>query len=225
MLPVLLWLVFGYLLGSIPGAYLTARILKGIDIRQYGSGNVGGANVMEHVGPWAILPVAVIDVGKSLLPTYLALRLGYPVETAAATGVAAVAGHCWSVYLSFTGGRGMATALGALLLLFPMGPAMIVVVHFIGSAFRHAPLADLVALCALAPAALWLTGSHVLLWQAIAILLIAVAKRLHANSLPLPEDPQERRAVLMRRLLYDRDVPPDQPWTNRKPPNRDAGAE
>ncbi|NPV07552.1 MAG: glycerol-3-phosphate acyltransferase [Anaerolineae bacterium] len=213
---LLLWLIVGYLAGSIPAAYIAGRVLKGIDIRDYGSGNVGGANIMAHVSPWAFVPVVATDLLKAILPVWGALSMTGSEWAAMAAGAGAVAGHCWSLYLSFTGGRGMAATLGSLLPLFPLGVAWIVGVHFIGSAFRRAPLADILALASL-PVLARLSGQYAaVVWGAVAILLLVAAKRLHANRLPLPNDPASRRQVLLLRLLYDRDVPPGVPWTERK---------
>lgn len=211
----LAWLLLGYLAGSIPSAYLAGRLLKGIDIRDYGSGNVGGANVLSSVAAWAFIPVVATDLLKSILPVWGALQLTGSPWAAMAAGVGSVAGHCWSLYLSFTGGRGMATTLGVLLPLFPLGIVWIVGVHFAAAAFRRAPLGDLVAMASLPLITLIAGQGAALTWGTVALLLVVVAKRLHANQLPLPADPVERRQVLTRRLLYDRDVPPDAPWTNR----------
>lgn len=211
----LLWLLLGYLAGSIPSAYLAGRLIKGIDIRDYGSGNVGGANVMSHVARWAFVPVVLVDVLKAVLPAWGALQLTGSTWAAVAAGVGAVAGHCWSLYLSFTGGRGMSTALGAFLPLFPPAIAWVVILHFVAAAFRRAALGDIIAVATLPVLSLLLGQEPAITAQTLAILLLIAAKRLHANRLPLPQDPQERRQVLIRRLLYDRDVPPDAPWTER----------
>jgi glycerol-3-phosphate acyltransferase PlsY len=104
-----------YLLGALPSAYLLARLVKGIDIRRYGSGNVGISNFSIHVGKkWAV-PIVLFDIFvKGMLPVVLAsdkaLGLGIGVEAGA--GIASILGHNWSVFLKFTGGRGMATVLG-----------------------------------------------------------------------------------------------------------------
>lgn len=216
MAQLALWLTLGYLSGSLPTAYLVAKYLRGIDIRDYGSGNAGGANIYTHVAPWAALLVGLIDAIKAAAPTLLALCLAGSQGIAAAAGIGAVIGHCWSLYLDFTGGRGMAPTLGALLLLFPQGAAYIIVLHLLGSAARLAAAADFVALATLPLLALVLLGNAPPVWMGLAIFLVVAAKRLHANRLPLPQDPAQRRAVLRRRLIYDRDVPRGQPWAERE---------
>ena len=116
--PVLV--VFGYLLGGVPTGLLLVRAVKGIDIRQYGSGNIGTANVVRVAGPWAGAAVFVADFLKGLLPVLLARQLtGLPLAAALA-GFAAVCGHCWPVWLGFRGGRGVATGVGALAAVAPL---------------------------------------------------------------------------------------------------------
>ena len=105
-----------YLLGAVPSAYWMGRMIKGIDIRRYGSGNVGISNFATHVGKkWAV-PLVLFDViVKGTVPVLVAskygLDLGLWVEVSA--GLAAIVGHNWSVFIGFRGGRGMATILGS----------------------------------------------------------------------------------------------------------------
>ena len=118
-------ILFGYLLGSIPTAYLAARWKKHIDLRRYGSGTVSGSMVYEHVARWMVVPVGLFDVAKAALPAWLALELGDSMgggeAAAVAAGLAAAVGHNWPVFLRFTGGRGLSTFLGLLLVVFPWG--------------------------------------------------------------------------------------------------------
>ena len=110
-----------YLLGSIPTSYLIGR-LRGLDLREHGSGNLGGTNAYRVLGTAAGLVVVVVDVGKGLFPA-----LAFPLWDGAAIpslailyGVMAIAGHVWSVFLSFSGGKGVATATGVLVALAPL---------------------------------------------------------------------------------------------------------
>jgi len=103
----ILIVVLGYLLGSIPLAYIAGRLLKGIDLRQYGSGTVSGSGVYQHVAKWAIVAVGLFDIAKAAFPTWLGLELGLGLSVALAAGLAAVVGHNWPLYLGFKGGRGL----------------------------------------------------------------------------------------------------------------------
>lgn len=106
-------LVVAYLLGSIPFAYIFVKLAGGGDVRRVGSGNVGATNAMRAAGwRWAIV-VAVLDVGKGVLAVVLMRLATADPAWAAAAGAMAVIGHCFPVWLSFEGGKGVATAAGA----------------------------------------------------------------------------------------------------------------
>ncbi|HEY6099418.1 MAG TPA: glycerol-3-phosphate 1-O-acyltransferase PlsY [Anaeromyxobacter sp.] len=111
-------LAVAYLLGSIPFSYLVAR-RKGIDVRTVGSGNVGATNVMRSAGRAAGLSAFALDFLKGSLATWLALRMAGPT-VAAAAAVTAVLGHMYPVWLSFKGGKGVATGAGAFLPILPV---------------------------------------------------------------------------------------------------------
>ena len=136
-----------YLIGAIPLGWLVARAFGVGDIRRHGSGTIGATNVLRTLG-WAPAIVTLLgDVAKGYLAVVLAARLtgGDPAAVAAAA-VAAVAGNCWSVFLGFRGGKGVATGLGALLRLAPWAtlaalPVFLVVV----ASFRYVSLASLLA--------------------------------------------------------------------------------
>ncbi|OQY18009.1 MAG: hypothetical protein B6I34_11375 [Anaerolineaceae bacterium 4572_32.1] len=217
-----LMIATGYLLGSIPCAYLLARAVRGIDLRRYGSGNVGGSNVGVWLGTWATVVAGLGDVLKAVLAVWLALRLGFGLPVALATGLAAVVGHSWSLYLGFSGGRGLAAWLGTLAVTFFPGA-----VYFLGwlAVGRLAHLTAVGALVGLVtlPVFAWLLGRPPAVIVACAVmLLIALLKRLEANHLPLPVEPAARRRVLLHRLLLDRDVGPREEWT-RRTPEEDSG--
>jgi glycerol-3-phosphate acyltransferase PlsY len=132
--------VLGYLLGSIPTAYMVTRLAKGEDVRQLGGGNVGGLNVYREVGKLPAAVVAIVDVAKgaaAVAIAYWLLNVSLPFILAAA--VAAVVGHNWMVWLRFSGGKGMGAAIGGLFVLLPL-------YHYsIGLAFFFAVLAILFA--------------------------------------------------------------------------------
>jgi len=120
------WLVYvlvgglAYLLGSIPWGYTVVRVVKGIDVRSYGSGKTGGTNVLRTAGLKAMLLVGALDIGKGLLAV-LAAR--FVVGTPAAEMVAAVcliAGHNWPLFLGFRGGSGVGTSVSILLVFSPV---------------------------------------------------------------------------------------------------------
>jgi len=116
----ILAIIIGYLLGSIPSAYLVTRLIKGKDIRKLGGGNVGGLNVYREVGAWPALLVGLIDFGKGAAAVSIARwGLGAPDAWVLLAGLASVIGHNWMVWLRFSGGKGMGTTIGALMVLLP----------------------------------------------------------------------------------------------------------
>ena len=112
-------IIIGYLLGSIPSAYLATRLAGGGDIRRLGGGNVGGLNVFREVGIWPALAAGLFDFGKGAAAVAIAQwGLKAPEAYVLLAGLAAVVGHNWMVWLKFSGGKGMGAAIGALITLF-----------------------------------------------------------------------------------------------------------
>ncbi len=113
----LVGLGIAYLLGSIPSAYLLGKWIKGIDIRQHGSGNVGATNTFRVLGKWSGIIVLLLDIGKGLLATTIVADLfgGERIVARILIGVGAVIGHNWTIFLKFQGGKGIATSLGVLI--------------------------------------------------------------------------------------------------------------
>jgi glycerol-3-phosphate acyltransferase PlsY len=116
-LKIILGVVVSYLVGSIPTAYLFGRFLKGIDIRQHGSGNVGATNAFRILGKGPGTAVLLIDVLKGAVVTSLVANLFGLTDPMMRVilGVVAVCGHNWTIFLNFKGGKGIATSLGVLI--------------------------------------------------------------------------------------------------------------
>ncbi len=119
-------MISAYLLGSFPSAYVAGLLVKGIDIREHGSGNIGASNVFRVVGKkWGIL-VLVIDILKGFIAVAVIASFCHAHQAIFAklpygliVGIAAIAGHNWTVFLKFRGGKGVATSLGVALALLP----------------------------------------------------------------------------------------------------------
>jgi len=131
-----LWgLILAYLMGSIPTGFVVAKVVKGIDIREQGSGNVGASNVYRVVGArWGLLVLAV-DILKGWVAVVVLYHL--LLETGSTSlalvrklvlGFAAIAGHNWTVFLRFKGGKGVATTCGVFLSIVPSAVACAMVV-------------------------------------------------------------------------------------------------
>ena len=108
-----------YLVGSVPSAYILVRLVKGVDVREVGTKNVGALNTFHLIGAWAGLLVLVADAAKGALAVGLPLWAGAPGWTLNITAPLVVAGHSWPVFLGFRGGKGAAAILGVSLALVP----------------------------------------------------------------------------------------------------------
>ena len=143
-------IIIGYLLGSVPTAYIAGRILKGGDIRHLGDENAGAANAFRVLGHKAGVLVGFIDAGKGALAVLIAQTSDMSQTVVMFTGAAAVIGHNWPVFIGFRGGRGESTTIGVLLTLVtqPMlilaGPTILVLLIkrnvIIASAVLFVPL-------------------------------------------------------------------------------------
>jgi len=118
--------VAAYIIGSIPTAYIFGRVFKGIDIREYGSGNVGATNVFRVIGKGPGIIVLIIDIIKGFIcATYLASGFLYlapvtrPELYRILVGLSAIAGHNWTLFLKFKGGKGVAASAGVVIGLIP----------------------------------------------------------------------------------------------------------
>ena len=127
LLAVALLGLAAYLIGSIPPGYFLVRLVKGLDLREVGSRNVGTLNTYHHVGIWGAGLVLFLDVGKGALAALLPVWVGVPEWAIYVTGVLVVAGHNWPVLLRFRGGKGAATIIGVCLAFAPL-PMLIALV-------------------------------------------------------------------------------------------------
>lgn len=141
----ILGIIAAYLIGGIPFGYLLVRWKTGGDVRASGSGNIGATNVLRTSGRMAGILTLLLDMAKGFLAVYLAARLsGGNVTWMSAAALAVVAGHIFSPYLGFKGGKGVATFVGAFFFLTPV-PLIAITVIFIGFVWysRHISLGSI----------------------------------------------------------------------------------
>ncbi len=141
---IILAVIIGYLIGSIPFGYLLAR-LKGLDITEHGSGNIGATNVWRNLGPAPGLAVLLLDMGKGAAAVLIGRSLG-GIETELPAAAAALCGHSWSVFLRFKGGKMIATGGGIFLAMAPVTVLVGLIVWLITVAIsRYVSLASMLA--------------------------------------------------------------------------------
>lgn len=173
--------VIGYLLGSIPAAYIMAKWRKGIDIREVGVGNMGAGNVIREVGLVEGAVVAVADIGKGAAAIAVAqFLLGVSQAWVLGAGLAAIMGHSFPIYIGFRGGQGVATVIGifsvlaplaTLITLLPLGAVLLISRNIFASTLVMGPLLPLVV---------WLVeGSTTLTLYALGIVGLLVFRSRH----------------------------------------------
>ena len=181
-LTVLIVIIIGYFLGSIPTAYLVTRLKTGKDIRKLGGGNVGGLNTFKEVGLVPAVIVTLIDISKGaavVAITHWALHLDRPYILLAA--IATIIGHNWMVWLKFNGGKGMGASIGVLVIIMPiygysLGLAIFSVIVAIPLLLTsNIALSMGLGLLSL-PFIFWLGGTHsgmLVIWSVVMGLIIA----------------------------------------------------
>lgn len=197
-----LLIVIAYLLGSLSGSLLLGR-LRGVDIRQQGSGNAGGTNALRTQGWTFALGTVLVDVGKGVLAVWLAQRYGGAIAWLPWTaGAAAVLGHVWPVFHGFRGGKGAGTLVGVLLVLWPLAVAVLVGVWLLVlTASGYVGLSTIVAAASLVPFALLAdAGSLPLGFAAALALFIVYTHRSNLARLRAGTESRFERVRIWRRL-------------------------
>ena len=182
----ILGIIIGYLLGSIPTAYIVSRLRKGIDIRNVGSGNMGAANVMREIGTPEGIFVGLIDIAKGAGAILITQALNISELWVFGAGFAALVGHNFPVFAGFRGGRGSATVIGIFLVLAPQ--AMLVTLVIVAIPFfttRKFSVAILIGIAlvvvgfVLLPLFIWLfEGSLMLVRYVLAIGIFMLVRNL-----------------------------------------------
>ena len=212
-----------YLFGSIPAAYLAAKWSRRIDIRQYGSGNVGASNLLKFTSKRVAIPIIIFDLGKGAMVVWVAQLMGLGIVQQVTVGLAAIVGHNWPIFLRFNGGRGNLTTLGVVSILVPWLAPVVLVIAFSFVTFHQLALGVFLALIS-APIAVWFFGQPLgiadklpLTLGFLAMLLIVVFRRLTAPRTSLSASVPSGQLII-NRLLFDRDIRDREAWIHRAPP-------
>lgn len=197
------WFVAGYLVGSIPVGLVVGR-LAGVDIRRYGTGNIGASNVMRNLG---LVPAAVVGVSsfvQGVVPAWAAGALtGSPRATSAAA-VGSVIGYGWSFLLAFHGGRAVGTATGALAALSPMGLVPLLGMYALGGVVRQPAPGVLLGLLAFLVYLRFGQYPWEVMVGAALIVALVVLKRLDGVREDLHSDAGRLVDIVFDRLVFDR---------------------
>jgi glycerol-3-phosphate acyltransferase PlsY len=178
----ILVVVLSYFLGAVPTGLILVRWLVGVDLREYGSGQFGPTNVYRVAGPYGGAVVFLADLLKGALPVIVAQRLGLAPGWAVAAGLASMAGHNWSVFLRFGGGRGVVTSFGVLLALSPWAAGVAGIVWGIVAALtRMVTVASALALLSVPFTMLVLREP----WEYVGFGVLAAALGVYRHRLPL----------------------------------------
>jgi glycerol-3-phosphate acyltransferase PlsY len=210
----LIAIVIGYLVGSIPTAYILARFMKGTDIRTVGSGNVGSSNMWQSVSKLGYVATLGFDMLKGALVILFLRSNSYAPAVQMVAGLAAIIGHSWPVWLRFIGGRGIATT-GGVLFMFGPGETMLTgILIALGSARKQGPQTVLLSFL-LWPvwAMLW---SHVTLEVVVGssvVWLLIVARRLQGSRGLRVTATSEN--VYWNRVWLDRDIQAAAEWVKQ----------
>jgi acyl phosphate:glycerol-3-phosphate acyltransferase len=192
-----LLVIVSYLVGAIPTSYIAGRLVRGIDLRQHGSGNLGATNAFRVLGWRAAVPTFLADTLKGFLPVFLFPRIDSVTHFgwALAYGVAAILGHVYSIYVGFKGGKGVATSAGVFLALAPLA-MLFSLVLWIGlvAATGYVSLASIVAAAAM-PLLVLATGAPtaVLVLSALLAAFVIFAHRTNIRRLARGEEHRFRR--------------------------------
>ena len=220
---LVLLLLGSYLLGAIPTAYLAGRWSRGIDIRQYGSGNMGASNLLRLTSTGITIPVIIFDIAKGMAPVWAAKLVGLDTVPQVAVGLAAIIGHNWPVFLGFGGGRGLLTTLGvafSLPVANKMIPWEIIIFLAIAGVFlftiKNMPLGTGLGVVAM-PLVSWGFGEPLPMTLGfLAVLLILIIRRLTAPKTRFTAL-VSRRELFFSRLFFDRDIRDKKAWQEQQP--------
>ena len=130
MLAFVVAAAISYLLGSIPNGLILGKAVWGVDLRQHGSKNIGATNAWRTIGKAGGISIFALDFLKGAISAYLGLHLGGSELAGVLCGILAIAGHSWSVFLAFKGGKGVATGLGVIAALMPEVTLIVFAVWF-----------------------------------------------------------------------------------------------
>lgn len=180
-----LTILLAYVIGSIPNGLIVGKMMCGVDIRQFGSKNIGATNAYRVLGPWPAFWVFITDALKGVAGVVIGQLLDGNSIALLAGGIAAMAGHNWSLFLKFKGGRGVATGLGVIAVLVPKVTAIVFIIWaLIVYTTRYVSLGSIVA-AVLVPVCMWFFSEsiEILLFGIVAALFVILRHKPNIERL------------------------------------------
>jgi len=180
-----LTILLAYLIGSIPNGLIVGKYMCDVDIRQFGSKNIGATNAYRVLGPWPAFWVFLTDALKGVAGVMMGQWLDGSTIALLAGGIAAMAGHNWSIFLKFKGGRGVATGLGVIAVLVPKVTAIVFIVWaLIVYTTRYVSLGSIVA-AVLVPLSMWFFNEsiEILVFGIVAALFVILRHKPNIERL------------------------------------------
>lgn len=218
---LVLMLIGAYLIGSIPNAFILAKVFYGIDIRKHGTGNIGASNVLKLTSKWLAVLVTILDIAKGAVSVWIAREVGLDAAAQVTAGIFAIIGHNWPIFLKFHGGKGVFTSLGVIgMITFKLGLIVLITPYLFFAPFRQLALGVFVVLVLL-PILSWF-GADILnvsepLPATIGFIFlssIAFFKRLIGPRSELSKSVSNAE-LLLNRLFFDRDIKDRKKWISQ----------
>ena len=205
-----LFLLLSYILGSIPFAYIVTKIRSGKNIYDVGWKKSSGSNVTKNIGILEGALTMFLDIGKAFLAVYLAKQYGLNDSIQVLCGLMAIIGHNWSIFMNFKGGRGLATLMGALLVLSPKVLFIVLIPTILFAIAWTASIGTIISLLV----GIFISFKGGLMFEPAGYLFILslipiFIKRLSPIKEVLETKGEKRKELIENRLLFDQDtVPP-----------------
>ena len=217
-----IWIILiicAYILGAVPVSYLVARA-RGIDLTKQGTKQVGGGNLWRTTSRKFGLSVGIFDFIKGMIMVSIAYSLDLNIAQQVVVGLAAVVGHNWPVFLRFSGGRGILTALGVVFILVPWLTPVVLIIAFGLAPIRQLALGVFLAILSL-PIASWFFSQPLNIKEPLpvtlgflAVLLILIFRRLSVPRADIAASVSYKQ-LFLNRLLFDRDIRDRKAWISQ----------
>ncbi|MDD5569445.1 MAG: glycerol-3-phosphate acyltransferase [Candidatus Pacebacteria bacterium] len=199
--------IVAYLLGSIPSGYLVTKLSTKKNIMEVGWRKTSSSNVFKNVGAWQAALTMILDVAKGFASVYIAYKLGAPVYVEALCGAIAVLGNNWSIFLNFSGGRGLATLIGGLVFFSPVILLIILIPTILFAIAWTASIGSIISLLL----GIWLGFNNPATVGAGMILAFSLVPVFSKKFSPIKEifSAKNKAELIRNRFLFDQDgIPP-----------------